>query len=96
MCVIGLVSSGKKKGAKTFDTPLKAQISRDFQRRGGDSVRGAAAATARAFKLTSSNGASQVKRYDRQIREGKGRRKYSGKSGRRKRFDSSVGAAIEV
>lgn len=86
---------GKQKGATAIDTPLKAKISRDFQSRGGESVRGAAAATARAFNITSSDGAARVKKYDRQIRDGCARRNYR-RSGRRKIYGESVGAAIEA
>ena len=47
------------------DTPTKAQISRAYQENGGDRVHGSAAVTARAFNMSASNGAKDVKKYDR-------------------------------
>jgi len=44
------VKRGRSKGSSCITTPEKAQISRHYQSLGGDSVRDAAAATARHFK----------------------------------------------
>ena len=46
---------GKPKGGSNINTPLKGQISRYYQRLGGDSVRGSATATAKKFNLKGSN-----------------------------------------
>ena len=62
------VKSGRAKGASCITTPEKAKISRHFQSLGGESVRGAAAETARKFKLNKSKGMTLVKKYDREIR----------------------------
>jgi hypothetical protein len=52
-----------KKRARSGDvaTPLKARISREFQKRGGKETRGAATATARHFGWKSRNSGARVK-----------------------------------
>ena len=64
------IKRGRSKGSICVTTPEKGKISRHFQSLGGESVRGAAAATARKFNLTSTSGAAMVKKYDREIRDG--------------------------
>ena len=68
----------KNARVEDLDTPTKAQISRVYQVNGGDRVRGAATATARQFNLAPSNGASKVKYYNSQIRDGQARRLRTG------------------
>jgi hypothetical protein len=65
----------KRKGVQNVDTPTKCKISRYYQQQGGQKVRGAASATARNFKLGGSNGATRVKKYDAEIRDGVASRK---------------------
>jgi hypothetical protein len=84
----------KRKGSPDIDTPLKGKISRYYQSLGGDSVRGAAAQTARAFKLKGNSGASKVKNFDAQVREGTASRK-GRRAGRRTSFDDIVAQDIE-
>lgn len=85
---------GKTKGSPDVDTPLKGQISRHYQSLGGASVRGAASATARTFKLKGSAGASKVKTYDQEVKAGTASR--SGRrAGRRTSFDDVVAQDID-
>ena len=65
-----VVKCGRSKGSICITTPEKGKISRHFQSLGGESFRGAAAATARKFKLNKSTGMSKVKKCDREIRDG--------------------------
>jgi len=71
-------------------TPEKGQIPRHYQSHGGDSVRSAAAATARHFKLEKTHGSAYVKIYDRQIREGMASRANRPASGCPKQFNAEV------
>ena len=73
-----LTAMPKRKGNSSIDSPTKARISRDFQLRGGEDTRGAASASARAFNVNPSSGPNQVKKYDRQIRDGEAKRRYKG------------------
>ena len=59
----------RSKGSSCVTTPEKGKISRHFQSLGGESVRGAASATARKFDLKKMSGAYFVKKYDREIRD---------------------------
>ena len=69
---------GRLSGSSDVNTPFKARVSREFQRRGGADTRGAAAQTARAFDMRDSGAASRVKRYDEEIRTNDARRKTGG------------------
>jgi glutamine phosphoribosylpyrophosphate amidotransferase len=50
-----------------INTPLRAQLSRYYQRLGGDTARGSATATANEFSLKGSGAASLVKMIDEQL-----------------------------
>ena len=67
-----IIKRGRSKGLSCITTPEKGKISRHFQSLGGESVRGAACATARKFNLRnpSASGAGLVKKYDREVRDG--------------------------
>ena len=86
---------GKTAGATGIDTPTKAAIVRDFNLRGGVKVRGAATATAKKFKLSTSSGASMVKTFDRQVRDNDARRKHN-KAGRKNKFTDAIAGAIQA
>jgi hypothetical protein len=58
---------GKPKGTSKIITPLIAQISRYYQRLGGDTVRGSATATETKFNLKENGDASIVKKIDEQM-----------------------------
>ena len=89
-----IIKRGRSKGSSCITIPEKAQISRHYRRLGGDSVRGAAAATARKFKLNKSTGMSKVKKYDREIRDGVASRVNRRSKGRPKQFDADIEAEI--
>ena len=78
-------------GSQVVDTPLKAQISRHYQKLGGDEARGAASATAREFKLGGRGAAARVKRYDKQIEAGNASRANRRSSGRPSDFNEGKG-----
>ena len=86
----------KTKGTKGIDTPLKAQISRHYQKLGGDGVRGAASATAREFKLGGSGAAARVKKYDAEVAAGIASRTNRRSSGRPLGFNEAVEAEIDA
>jgi len=88
------VKRGRSKGSSCITTPEKAQISRHYQSLGGDSVRGAAAATARDFKLEKTHGSAYVKKNDRQIRDGVASRANRRSTGRPKQFNADIEAKI--
>ena len=73
-------------------TPLKAQISRDFQRRGGVLTWGAAMAPARHFGLKGRSAGDRVKRIDEQVARGDHKRKK--RSGRPSMFSDDVAASL--
>jgi len=89
-----IIKRGRSKGSICVTTPEKGKISRHFQSLGGDSVRGAAAATARKFKLNKSTGGVQVKKYDREIRDGVASRVNRRSTGRPKQFNADIEAEI--
>ena len=89
-----IVKCGRSKGSICVTTPEKGKISRHFQSLGGDSVRGAAAATARKFDLTSTSGAAKVKKYDREICDGVASRVNRRSTGRPKKFNADMEAKI--
>ena len=89
-----IVKCGRSKGSICVTTPEKGKISRHFQSLGGESRRGAAAATARKFNLGSTSGARMVKKYDREIRDGVASRANRRSSGRPKQFNSELEAEI--
>ena len=89
-----IIKRGRPKGSSCITTPEKEQISRHYQRLGGDSVRGAAAVTARKFNLNKSTGMSQVKKYDREIRDGVASRVNRRSTGRPKGFNAEMEAEI--
>ena len=84
----------KSKRGACITTPEKGQISRHYQSLGGDSVRGAASATARKFNLTSTSGAAKVIKYDREIRDGVASRANRRSTGRPKEFNEEIEAEI--
>ena len=86
---------GKPKGGSNINTPLKGQISRYYQRLGGDSVRGSATATAKKFNLKGSGAAALVKKIDEQVASGKASRVNRRSSGRPSGFNEEMEAAIE-
>ena len=86
---------GKPKGGSSINTPLKGQISRYYQRLGGDSVRGSATATAKKFNLKGSGAAALVKKIDEQVASGKASRVNRRSSGRPSGFNEEMEAAIE-
>ena len=88
------VKRGRAKGASCITTPEKAKISRHYQSLGGDSVRGAAAATARKFNLNKSMGPANVKKYDAQICDGVASRENRRSTGRPKQFNAEIEAKI--
>ena len=88
------VKRGRSKGSTCITTPEKGKISRHFQSLGGESVRGAAAATARKFNLTSTSGAAKVIKYDREIRDGESSRVNRRSTGRPKQFSADIEAEI--
>ena len=88
------VKRGRSKGSSCITTPEKAQISRHYQSLGGDSVRGAASATARKFNLNAFSGPSDVKKYDREIRDGVASRANRRSTGRPKQFNADIEAEI--
>ena len=90
------VKRGRSKGSSCITTPEKAKISRHYQSLGGDSVRGAAAATARHFKLEKTNGSAYVKKYDRQICDGVASRMNRRASGRPKQFNAEMEEEINA
>ena len=85
---------GRPKGSTQVTTPLKCQISRDFNLRGGVGTHGAAAATAEEFGLTKSNGPSQVLKYDAQVRDGTASRSNRPHTGRNSAYNSEFGERI--
>ena len=85
---------GRPKGSTQVTTPLKRQISRDFNLRGGVGTHGAAAATAEEFGLTKSNGPSQVLKYDAQVRDGTASRSNRPHTGRNSAYNSEFGERI--
>ena len=85
----------KRKGDSNIDTPLKGKISRYYQQLGGESARGAASATARKFELGGSGGASRVKKYDAQIRDGIASRTRRLSSGRPFGFNDTLELEID-
>ena len=84
----------RSKGSSCVTTPEKGQISRHFQSLGGESIRGAATATARKFKLDKKTGACMVKKYDRQIRDGVASRINRRSTGRPKKINADMDAKI--
>jgi len=84
----------RSKGSSCVTTPEKGRISRHFQSLGGESVRGAATATARRFKLDKKTGACMVKKYDRQIRDGVASRINCRSTGRPKKVNADMEAKI--
>jgi transposase len=88
------VKCGRSKGSVCVTTPEKGKISRHFQSLGGESVRGAAAATARKFNLGSTSGARMVKKYDREVRDGVASRANRRSTGRPKKFNADIEAEI--
>ena len=82
-------------GSQVVDTPLKAQISRHYQKLGGDEARGAASATAREFKLGGRGAAARVKRYDKQIEAGNASRANRRSSGRPSDFNEDLEEEID-
>ena len=89
-----IVKCGRSKGSVCITTPEKGKISRHFQSLGGESVRGAAAATARKFNLTSTSGAAKVIKYDREICDGVASRANRRSTGRPKQFNADIEAEI--
>ena len=91
-----VVKCGRSKGSICITTPEKGKISRHFQSLGGESVRGAASATARKFNLRnpSASGAGQVKKFDREIRDGVASRVNRRSTGRPKQFNAEIEAKI--
>ena len=87
-------SNVKSKRGASITTPEKGQISRHYQSLGGDSVRGAASATARKFNLTATRGPADVKKYDREIRDGVASRANRRSTGRPKQFNADIEAKI--
>ena len=87
------ISVKSKRGA-CITTPEKGQISRHYQSLGGDSVRGAASATARKFNFTATRGPGDVKKYDREIRDGVASRANRRSTGRPKQFNADIEAKI--
>jgi hypothetical protein len=85
----------KRKGDANIDTPQKAKIYRQYQQLGGESARGAASLTAREFGIGGTAGASQVKKYDAQIRDGNASRKRRLSSGRPCGFSGSLEVEID-
>ena len=85
----------KGKGSQVVDTPLKAQISRHYQKLGGEEARGAASATAKEFKLGGSGAAAAVKKYDKQIEAGTASRKNRRSSERPSDFNEDLEEAID-
>ena len=88
------VKCHRSKGSSFVATPEKAKISRHFQSLGGESVRGAATATARKFKFDKKTGACKVKKYDRQIRDGVASRVNSRSMGCPKSLNADMEAKI--
>ena len=86
----------KSKRGACITTPEKGQISRHYQSLGGDSVRGAASATARYFSLGATHGPSNVKKYDREIRDGVASRANRRSTGRPTQFNADIEAEIIV
>ena len=84
----------KSKRGACITTPEKGQISRHYQSLGGDSVRGAASTTARKFNLNATSGPSDVKKYDRKIRDGGAARANRRSTGRPKQFNAEIEAEI--
>jgi hypothetical protein len=91
-----IVKCGRSKGSVCITTPEKGKISRHFQSLGGESVRGAAAATARKFSLSnpSSSGGSLVKNYDQEIRDRVASRVNRRSTGRPKKLNADIEAKI--
>jgi len=89
-----IVKCGRSKGSICISTPEKGKISRHFQSLGGESVRGAASATARKFNLTSTSGAAKVIKYDREIRDGVASRVNRKSTGRPRKFNADIEAKI--
>ena len=89
-----IIKRCRAKGDCCITTPEKGKISRHYQSLGGDSVRGAAAATARHFKLEKTHGSAYVKKYDRQIRDGVASRANRRSTGRPKQFNADIEAEI--
>ena len=88
------VSNLKSKRGARISTPDKAKISRYYQSLGGDSVRGAASATERKFNLNKSQGMSDVKKYDRQIRDSLRSSLNRRSTGRPKKINADIEAEI--
>jgi hypothetical protein len=88
------VKPHRSKGSSCVTTPEKAKISRHFQSLGGESVWGAASATARKFDLNKMSGAYYVKKYDREIREGIASRANRRSTGRPKKINADMEAKI--
>jgi hypothetical protein len=91
---VSTVKRGRSKGSSCIITPEKGKISRHYQSLGCDSVRGAASATARKFNLNASSGPSDVKKYDREIRDGVASRANRRSTGRPKQFNADIEAEI--
>jgi len=85
---------GRPKGSTQVTTPLKCQISRDFNLRGGVGTHGAAAATAEEFGLSKTSGPSQVIKYDAQVRDGSASRSNRPHTGRKSDYDIEYGERI--
>ena len=84
----------KTKGrGKSVTTPEKANISRYYQKLGGDDTRGAAARTARKFGLTGSDGPARVKKYDEEVAKSEARRKSI--PGRPSSFNDAIAGEID-
>ena len=79
---------GRPKGSTQVTTPLKCQISREFNLRGGVGTHGAAVATAEEFGLSKTSGPSQVIKYDAQVRDGSASRSNRPHTGRKSDYDS--------
>ena len=91
-----IIKRGRSKGSSCITTPEKGKISRHFQSLGGESVRGAASATARKFNLGNpkTSGPGLVKKYDREIRDGVASRVNRRPTGRPKQFNADIEAEI--
>ena len=86
----------KSKRGASITTPEKGKISRHYQMLGGEKVRGAAAASARAFSLSTTKGSADVKKYDREICDGFGSHANRRSTGRPKKINPEIEAEIIV
>ena len=86
----------KSKRGASITTPEKGKISRHYQMLGGEKVRGAAAASARAFSLSTTKGSADVKKYDREICDGFDSHANRRSTGRPKKINPEIEAEIIV